>query len=136
MTTEVNVPSSYIQAGDTAFGLHAGAIAQLEMSKIRINAQTGSYTLGLADAAGSVEINSATTCTVTIPDNTAVALPVGVAVLVYSVGVGVVTVSAAAGVTLNGVSAGSFAISGPAGAATLLKRSANIWVALNRTDVA
>ena len=96
------------------------------------NAQTGStYTLVLADAGKYVEMNNASSNTLTVPLNASVAFPIGTEITVIQTGAGATTVSPAAGVTVNYYSLTSAAtriIKAQWSAATLIKRDTNTWV--------
>jgi hypothetical protein len=91
---------------------------------------TGNHTLALANAGKVVEVNSATTVTITVPPNSSVAFPIGTTLELYQQGAGMVTVAAGAGVTirsLNGVNtAQQFA------SASLRKRATDEWVLLGQ----
>lgn len=99
------------------------------LGKIRLNAQTVNYTLVLADAGKKIEVNSGSTKTITIPTNATVAFATETYVKVRRYGAGEVTVTGAAGVTINGVVAGSFTIPAQFGEAELYKRGTDEWVA-------
>lgn len=92
------------------------------------NAQTGTtYTLALTDAGGLVDLNNASSITLTVPPNASVAFAVGTRINLLQSGAGQVTVAAGSGVTIN--SKGSaLKITGQWSAATLIQRSANTWV--------
>ena len=64
----------------------------------------------------------------TIPAEATVPFETGTLINVTQVGAGVATVRAAAGVSLNGITAGSVALSGPWSGAALTKRGTNAWV--------
>ena len=68
------------------------------------NAQTGDYTLVLADKGKVLRINSATNRTVTIPLNSSVAFPIDTEIAILRYGTGTVSISPTSGVTLNSVS--------------------------------
>lgn len=85
-------------------------------------------TLALADKGAIVEMTSASANTVTIPDAASVDFPVGTLVNVTQAGDGTTTIAAAAGVTLNGVSAGSTDMDGRWTGAALYKRGPDAWV--------
>lgn len=94
-----------------------------------INAQTGtSYTLVLGDRAKTITMSNAAANTLTIPLNSAVAFPIGTAVIVRQLGAGVTSVAAATGVTLDGVSAGSADASAQYKAIILTKIGTDAWV--------
>lgn len=90
--------------------------------------ETGtSYTLALDDANAVVPITNSSAITLTIPNNSAVAIPVGSWVEVHQGGTGQITFSPASGVTLNtrggfNKTAGQNAIAG------LRKMATNTWI--------
>lgn len=93
------------------------------------NAQTGTaYTLALADHGRGITMDHASANTLTIPTNATVAFPVGSMIPVMQIGAGTTTITAAAGVTLNGVSAGSGAMSAQWGGLTLWKTGTDTWL--------
>jgi hypothetical protein len=66
-----------------------------------VNAQTGtSYTLALSDQGGVVTLTNASAIALDIPDNSAVAFPVGTQITVIQGGAGDVTVGAAGSATV------------------------------------
>jgi hypothetical protein len=92
------------------------------------NAQTGTtYTFVLADAGKIVDLNNASPITLTVPLNSSVAFPVGTRIDIIQTGAGQVTVVGAGGVTINSKGA-ALNITGQWSAATLIQRSANLWV--------
>jgi len=93
------------------------------------SAQTSSYTLVLADAYKIVEMNVASGNTLTVPDNTSVAFPVGTQITVIQTGAGQTTLAGASGVTVNSKD-GNLNIAGQWGSATLIKRATDTWVAI------
>lgn len=94
-----------------------------------VNEQTGTtYTLALGDEGYIVDANHATGITVTIPANATAAFDVGAEIGVFALGAGTVTITAAAGVTLNGVTAGSTTIDAQYDAVCLRKTGTDAWV--------
>ena len=92
------------------------------------NAQTGTtYTLVLADAGKLVDLNNASAITLTVPLNSSVNYPVGTRIDLLQSGAGQVTVAGAVGVTINSKGA-ALKLTGQWSAATLVQRSANLWV--------
>lgn len=94
---------------------------------ITLSNQTGtSYTLDLDDAGTLVQRDVASSNTVTVPPNSAVAFPVGTFVWVWQRGAGATTIAAGSGVTircrLSLTSAGQYAM------LYLRKRAADVWV--------
>jgi hypothetical protein len=98
------------------------------------NAQTGTtYTLALTDNLKTVSLNNAGAVAVTVPTNASVAFTADeTRIDLVNLGAGEVTVSGDTGVTINGVSAGSFTLAQYAGA-SLLKIDTNTWLAPNST---
>lgn len=96
------------------------------------NAQTGTtYTLVLGDAGKYVEMNNASTNTLTVPPNSSVAFPVGTEVTVIRTGAGLTVIAPGAGVTVDYYSvsgSGTRSIKGQWSAATLVKRATDTWV--------
>jgi hypothetical protein len=95
---------------------------------LAINPQTATYTLVLADDGKLIEILSATAVNVNIPLESSVAFPIGTQITVLQTGTGQLTLVPAVGVTLNGNP--GVKTRGQWTAATLIKRAANIWIAL------
>tara|TARA_R110000868_G_scaffold237470_3_gene491998 strand:- start:612 stop:2165 length:1554 start_codon:yes stop_codon:yes gene_type:complete len=94
------------------------------------NAQTGTtYTLVLTDSSKVVTMSNASANVLTIPANASVAFVVNQSIAVIQLGAGVTTITAASGVTLNGVSAGSGALSNQYAAVTLYKIATDTWIA-------
>lgn len=91
------------------------------------NQSATSYTLALGDAGGIVRANNALPVTVTIPANSAVALPVGTVVRLQAVGAGAVTVAAAGGVTLALPVHQTATLRGAGARATLQKVGTDAW---------
>jgi hypothetical protein len=96
------------------------------------NAQTGStYTLVLADAGKYVEMNNASSNTLTVPLNASVAFPIGTEITVIQTGSGATTISPAGGVTVNYYSPTANAariLKAQWAGASLIKRDTNTWV--------
>jgi len=93
------------------------------------NDQSGtSYTLILGDAQKTVYMNNASANTLTIPTNASVAFPTGTRIDIIQEGAGVTTITGDTGVTLNGVSAGSGAISAQYGGVSIQKRGTDTWI--------
>ena len=86
------------------------------------------HTLELIDLASILETTGSSAVTVTIPDEASVPFEIGTLVNVTQVGAGIATIAAAAGVSLNGVTAGSVALDGQWSGAALVKRGADAWV--------
>lgn len=94
------------------------------------NNQTGTtYTLVLTDADNkTVWMNNASANTVTIPTNASVAFPVGAKIMVIQEGAGATTVTGDTGVTVNGTSGGSKAVSAQYSGLLLSKRATDTWI--------
>lgn len=89
------------------------------------NAQTGTtYTLVVGDAGKIVDLNNASAITLTVPLN---GFATGTRIDLIQTGAGQVTVAAASGVTINSKGA-ALKLTGQWSAATLIQRSANLWV--------
>lgn len=101
------------------------------------NQQTGAtYTLGLSDLGGMVELSiaSPSTVTVTVPTNSAVPFSLGDRIDLLQTNTGQVTVQGASGVTVNSENSKT-KLNGRWAAATLIKRGTNTWVLIgNITD--
>lgn len=103
----------------------AGSFAPALLAR---NAQTGTaYTLAAGDAGLGVTMNNASANTVTIPAGAT--LPVGAVVNVVQIGAGATTITGDTGVTVNGTSEGSVAISARWQGVSLWKVAADEWVA-------
>ena len=94
---------------------------------VALNAQTANYTLVLADAGKAVEMSATAARTVTVPQNSSVAFPIGTVIEITRTNTGTVTIVAGTGTTLR--SAGSLlALRVQYSAATIRKRATNEWV--------
>jgi hypothetical protein len=91
------------------------------------NTQTASYTLVITDVNRTVELNSASATTVTVPPNSSVAFPIGSILEVNRLGAGTVAIAPGAGVTIR--SRGSLlSIGNQYGSVSLRKRATDEWV--------
>lgn len=91
------------------------------------NAQTGAaYTLALSDAAKSVTMSNASANTLTIPTNASVTFPTWTRLDIWMGGAGVTTVQGDTGVTVNGVSGGSVALTQYSGV-SIVKVGTDEW---------
>lgn len=101
-------------------------------SGVQANTQTASYTAALSDADKSVEMNSASATTFTVPPNSSVAFPVGTVFEVARIGAGAVTIAQGSGVVLRNrlEAAGTTnrTIAAQWSAASLRKRATDEWV--------
>lgn len=118
-------------AGDFATAAQ-GTLADTAMQPgdpVSINAQTGtSYTLVLGDAGTLVTSDNGSAVSFTIPTNGTVAFDVGTVIAVAQLGAGTLTIQGDTGVTVNGVSAGSEALSAQYATASLVKVATDTWL--------
>lgn len=125
-------------SADRTIALSSGAQASLAAADaaapklVAENLRTASYTLALTDQTTptNVTMNVASANVLTIPANGTVAFPIGTVIAFEQVGAGVTTITAASGVTLNGVSAGSCAVSARWAGGLLWKRGTNEWTVM------
>lgn len=133
-TSDAHDASAISYAGGT--GMSAtdveAAIDELANEKadaaVAINAQTGtSYTLVLGDASKLITVSNASTHTLTVPQNSSVAFPVGTVINIARIGAGAVNVAAGSGATVN--SPGSaLGLRAQYSQATLIKTATNTWL--------
>jgi hypothetical protein len=107
------------QSGDARFEAIGKAYA--------INTQIANYTLVLGDAGKIVEMNVASSNTLTIPPNSSVAFDTTTRIDLCSVGIGQTTIVAGVGVTVHSVN-GRLALTGQYSGGTLYKRGTDEWV--------
>lgn len=100
-----------------------------QMPNISTSAQSGSYTLVLADANKLVEMGSGSAQTLTIPLNSSVAFPVGTKIDVLQTGAGETTIAGTSGVTVNS-DGGKLKLNAQWCAASLVKRGTDTWVVI------
>ena len=93
---------------------------------LAINAQTNDYTLALTDASDLVDMNKASTVTLTVPTNASIAFPIGTSILIRKLGVGDVVIAHAGGVTIQ-TSSGTSTITTQYNFASLIKTATNTW---------
>lgn len=94
---------------------------------VGINAQTGTtYTPVLTDQGKLVTLTNASAITLTLPQNSAVAFPVGTQIDCVGLGAGLVTFAAGTGATVNGTP--TLVTRAQYSAATLIKISTNGWL--------
>jgi len=98
-----------------------------------VNAQTGTtYTLALSDAPivngyqGAVTMNNAGANTLTVPQNSSVAFPVGTQIVVVQLGAGQTTIAAGSGATVHNAS--SATARAQYSSLSLLQVAANTWI--------
>ena len=107
----------------------AGAAAHYSpIARVTIDDTTTALTGALTDAGNVVFMNNASANVFTIPANATVAFAVDTQIDIVMEGAGVTTITADTGVTLNGVSAGSGAISAQYSAVTIIKRATDTWI--------
>jgi hypothetical protein len=95
-----------------------------------ITADTGTaLNSALTHEGGVVTMNNASANVYTIEPNATIAHSTGAQIDVIQLGAGVTSITADTGVTLNGVSAGTGAMSAQYGAVTLLRISSDVWTA-------
>lgn len=100
-----------------------------------VNSRTASYTLLSSDRGKTIEVNVASSGTVTVPTNASVPFPIGTRIQIVQTGSGNVTIAGATGVTISAVS-GGLVTSVQYGAITIYKRGTNEWIALPNEGVA
>jgi hypothetical protein len=102
-----------------------------------ITEATTTKTLALIDSGDFIVTTSASPTTITIPTNASVAFTVGTEIDFIQKGAGELTISGDTGVTLNGVSAGSTAVTAQWGGATIKKIDTDEWIIVGKiNDVA
>ncbi|WP_299849740.1 hypothetical protein [uncultured Roseovarius sp.] len=95
-----------------------------------VKTQTGaSYTPVIGDVGFNIDMDNASSNTVTIPTNATVAFEVGSVISITQLGAGATTVAGDAGVTVNGTTAGSVTINNRYSGVVLRKVATNEWVA-------
>lgn len=93
-----------------------------------ISTKASSYTLGVTDRGKIIEMNSSSANNLTIPTNANAAFPIGTQITIVQLGTGQTTIAAAAGVTIRSL-AGALKIAAQYGAASIVKRGTDEWVA-------
>ena len=105
----VDVATDYAWTGQHSFvqtptvgGFDVYTTNTINTTTANVNLQTGtSYTAALTDRNGLINMSSSSSNIVTIPPNSAVALPTGTTIAIAQTGAGSTTIVAGAGVTLN-----------------------------------
>jgi hypothetical protein len=114
-------------------GTAASARTTLSAAKLGhlegVNTVTTGYTLALTDIGKVVEMNDASSRTITVPASASVAFAVGARVDLLRYGAGAVTIAAASGVTIRSRNS-ALGIATRYGGASLYKRASNEWVAV------
>lgn len=113
------------QAISTVSGLQAALDAKTGLPVVATF--TGNKTLALADINTYNVSQDATAQAVTLPAQATVAWTADAEIHIEQGGTGTVTVTGATGVTVNGVSAGSFALAGQYAVVTLKRSGADSW---------
>jgi hypothetical protein len=93
-----------------------------------VSTKTSSYTLVLTDAAGQVEMNSASANNLLIPTDASVNFPVGTAILIVQLGVGQTTIAAVTPGTTTVNATPGLKLRAQYSTATIIKRAANNWI--------
>lgn len=97
--------------------------------RLPINGQSASaYTLGLSDVGKMVEMNFATSNTLTVPPNSSQNIAIGSQIVVLQTGAGQTTIAAGVGVTVNG--SPGLKLRAQWTSATLIKRGTDSWVVI------
>ena len=126
ITTTGNVSASaFVGDGSQLTGIN------LTSKRDKLNTfsqQTASYTLVAGDADKIVEVSNASANTVTIPAESTVNYAVGTEITILQTGAGQTTIAGAGGVTVNATP--GLKIRAQWGAATVIKRGTNLWVAI------
>ncbi len=112
-------------SGKTIAAVKAEAVADSRTASI--NTRTDNYTLIIGDAGKTVRMNKATANTLTIPADSSVAFVAGTMIAVIQAGAGITSINGAAGVTINGVTAGTGALSGQYKGVMLIKTATDAW---------
>jgi hypothetical protein len=124
LTTSSAASTYFPFSGGTISG--ATTITALLTNYNVYNAQTSSYTLVLSDASKIIDMNVGSANTVTVPNNSSVAFPIGTEITVIQYGAGNTTIVAASGVTFRSKDF-STRIGDQYTGATLIKRDTNEW---------
>ena len=120
--------------GTNTTQLATTAFVKNSANTVVIDTKTDSYTLLLADAGETLEMNSASANTVTIPLNSSVAFPIGTTLDIIQYGAGQTTIVATGGVTLRSKGA-ALKLTGQYSGATLYKRGTDEWVIIGDLTV-
>ncbi len=87
---------------------------------------TSTYTLLLSDADKIIELDSVSAITLTVPNDSTAAFPIGTTISILQSNTGQVTVAAASGVTINATP--SLLLRTQWSSASLIKRATNTWL--------
>lgn len=121
-TMATQATTSYLTATETETAIETTTINPQTFSS------SGTYTLVLSDRGQTVVTNTAGSNTVQIPLNSSVAFATGSVITVIQRGIGQTTIAGATGVTVNGTSGGSVAISAQYQGVSLLKVDTDTWI--------
>lgn len=99
------------------------------VDKVSIDTKTESYTIEITDVGKTIEINSASANSFTVPTNSSVEFPIGTTIDIIQYGSGQTTIVAESGVTIRSKD-GNLKLSGQYSGATIYKRGTDEWVAL------
>lgn len=105
------------------------AFVESRFDTTTINTQTASYSLLLADAGSTIEMNVASANNLTIPLNSSQAFPIGTTIDVIQYGAGQTTLVATSGVTVRSKE-NNLKLTGQYSGVTLYKRGTDEWVAI------
>lgn len=97
-----------------------------------VRTETANYTLSMNDV--YVRMNSSTTTTVTIPNNSSVSFPIGTTITVTRAGTGLVNFDTAVGVTMNKGSGYASTIRAQWSNVTVIKVDTNTWDSIGDWD--
>ena len=86
------------------------------------------YTLVLSDANNGVAMGSSSANTITVPNNSSVAFPIGTSITITQDASGLTTIAGDTGVTINKRGGGSLVSSGQFAVMALVKRDTNTWI--------
>jgi hypothetical protein len=126
----VNINLNTITSSDSNGALTLDANGTGAVNVIRtINANAATtYTLALTDAGKIITSTNASAQTITIPPNSSIAFPIGTQIEVYNLGATVTSVQGGSGVTLNGVSTGTGALTAQYSAVSIFKIATDTWL--------
>ena len=110
-------------AGDSRFDVEASLV-----NTNKVITKASSFTLDPADASKTILLSTPSTMNLTIPLNSAVAIPVGYKYHTIEIGEGVTAFTPSAGVTINSKNSQLF-IDTQYGQATLIKVATDTWIA-------
>lgn len=114
---------------DTARAITPSGLTATRGLYVGINAQVGTtYAPVLADQGKLVTLSNAGAITVTLPQNSTTAFPIGTQIDFVVIGAGMATFAAGTGATVNGTP--SLVTRAQYSAVTLLKVSTNGWIAV------